>query len=88
MIEQITGNKFRSIVKGKNIVTPDILGFYRKGEYDIELSSGSLFSGTHKGVNDLLYGVTVVNTITKNHEHELSKCFDNKKSAIKYMETL
>lgn len=74
--------EFKSVIKGKNLMTPDVLGYYISGNYIVELSQGTGFSG------EQIYGVTVINGETMQREFDLDKCFDNKTNAIKHIEGL
>jgi len=72
--------EFQSVLKGKNFMTPDILGYYKIKYGSVELSTGKGFSG------GTMYGVTVVKEGI--HNHELSKCVHSKNEAIEYIKTL
>lgn len=80
------GNAFRATVKGKNIMTPDVLGYYKSGQYIVELAEGTGFGG------DMIYGVTVVkdavHPIEREHMFNLSKMFYDKKEATDYIDSL
>ena len=76
-----TAREFTSIVKGENFMTPRVHGYYLKGDYIIELSSGDFMSGR-------MYGVTVANRVTKTHENALCRSFDKLKDANAYMKGL
>lgn len=73
---------FRSIVHGQNFMTPDVIGHYKASHYICELSTGIGFSGGH------LYGVTIADTKTKKHRHDLSKCFYSEDEAKDYINSL
>lgn len=74
------GTFFRKIIPYKNIFTPEVLGYYRNMEFVMELSEG--VDMDHKP----MWGVTVVNIYTKEHEHGRSKLFRKKKQAVEYMD--
>ena len=76
-----SGAIFNEVVRGKNIITPDVIGFYQNGDFIMELSEGTGFSG------DPVYGVTVVSETYKEHEKDLSQMFHSRKEAINYMNT-
>ena len=58
---------FRSVVKGTNFMTPNIISHHKIKGGAVELSSGKGFSGS------TMYGVTVVKD--NKHNTDLSKCF-------------
>ena len=72
--------------KGKNFMTPDVLGRYfvpyskHRAEMVVEFSEGTGFN------NDPMYGVTCANN--KEIYSELSKCFFDKYEAIEYINSL
>jgi len=73
---------FQSVTPSKNVMTPHIMGFLRRGDYVIELSRG-------KGIfTPFMYGVTVVNLLTKKQGYDLSACFDTEQEARDYINTL
>lgn len=72
---------FRSIVKGKNIITPEIVRYGQQGDFVYELSRGEFLS-------DEIYGVTVVDLRDKSHRDDLSKSFSNYKEANDYINDL
>ncbi len=74
--------EFQRIVKGKNFMTPTLVGFYYQGEYAVEISKGRGF------YDDTIYGVTVVNTLTKEKEDELSHMFYSLAEAKAYVKGL
>lgn len=69
---------FISVVPYKNFMTPTVEGYVRKGDYVCEISCGEAFGG------GTAVGVTVVNAVTRTHEHELCKC----KSCVTYQSAL
>lgn len=73
------GKLFNSIVKGKNFMTPHVLGYYQINNGAAELTTGD-FMG-----NDM-FGVTIVKD--GEHQYDLSKCFDNKEEATEYIYSL
>ncbi len=73
---------FRSIVKNKNFMTPDVVSFKRRGNYVFEIASGE-FMGKP------IFGVTVVNVKELKHDHDLSKGgFESLELAEEYMESI
>ncbi len=58
---------FKSVVKGRNFMTPNVLGYYKIKNGAVELSTGKGFT------DNMLYGVTVVKD--NEHNHELSQVF-------------
>jgi len=75
------GKLFRKIVPNINVFTPDVIGYYRNGPYEIELSRGWDTDGSHQ------FGVTVVDIYKKEHDHDRSKLFHSRKGAVNYMNT-
>lgn len=79
---------FCSVVPHTNFITPNIEGYYRVGKYVCELSYGTYCMGSFP------VGITVVNTETKECDHNLSRPFFEKdyetamKKAREYMATL
>lgn len=61
--------KFKSVVPHKNFMTPNVEGYFEKGDYICELSSGYIFCGLY------VFGVTTINAKTMKHESEKSKSF-------------
>lgn len=76
------GKEFQAVVKGENFMTPKVLSYWQSGDYQCELALGHGFDGSK------LYGVTVVNTDTMQHEHSLSKCFEKRAQALAYIKVL
>lgn len=79
---------FKSVLPNKNFMTPCVVGYFKKGNYIIELSTDSVpFCGLHS------YGVTVVDTDTMSHCVDLSESFSNKnenvakREAMEYIES-
>jgi hypothetical protein len=70
-LQQQACSEFDSIVKGNNIMTPYFIECHRlKNGLIAEITEGVGFTG------QAVYGVTVADTITKTHRHELSElCF-------------
>ena len=68
--------EFTEVIKGKNFMTPLILGYYKVGKYVVEVSKAPARD------NVKLYGVTVLDRITKKRPKGLSKCFFNLEDAI------
>ncbi len=73
------GELFRSIVNGKNFMTPHLLGYYSVTNGEAELTEGDF-------MGDDIYGVTVV--LNNVHETELSKKCDSITEALNYISTL
>lgn len=76
------GKEFRQVVKGENFMTPKLSGYWQSGDYQCEVSRGTGIDGQK------IYGVTVVNTDTMEHDHSLSKCFPNRQQALAYVKVL
>lgn len=74
--------EFRTVIKGKNFMTPHIVGFWAQGDYVIELSRGNSFDGGK------MYGVTVVNRVTQERELDLDQSFNSLGQAKAYMKGL
>lgn len=75
--------QFKSIVGGSNFMTPEVIDYYKRGHYVIELSTGSgLFCGSW------CYGVTVANTLFKEHCVDLCKSFSHPNKQIAEREAL
>ena len=72
--------QFKKVVKGKNFMTPNVIGYYQIANGVAELSYGMGFN--HRYV----FGVTVVQN--KKHNSELSDLFFDKKEAIEYIASL
>lgn len=66
---------FDTHVKGRNIMTPDIIQYGVSGKYAYELSEGTDFK--HRA----LFGVSVITRRYGEHRHELSKCFPSIEAA-------
>lgn len=71
---------FKSVVKGKNFMTPNVLGYYKVKNGAAELSIGKGFT------NNMMYGVTVVKD--NEHNHELSQVFYSELKAREYIKSL
>lgn len=82
MLNNQLSTEFRTVVKGKNFMTPTISGYWAVADYVIELSRGTDFDGNK------IYGVTVVNRVTKGTENELSKMVSSLAEAKAYMKYL
>lgn len=70
---------FSDVVKGKNVMTPDVIRYVHTPHLVIELSTGRGLDG------DDLYGVTVVNKDTKQRELELDDVFHSREFAEAYI---
>lgn len=71
---------FKNIVKGKNFMTPNVIGYYKIKNGAAELSKGEGFTGS------MMYGVTVVKD--NEHNHELSQAFSSEWKAKEYINNL
>lgn len=71
---------FKNVVKGKNFMTPDILGYYKIKNGAAELSKGEGITGS------TMYGVTVVKD--NEHNHKLSQSFYSEWKAMEYIKSL
>ena len=67
------------LFKGKNFVTPNIIGYYGNEDFAVELSTGEIFDAD-------LYGVTII----KKGEtmYDLNTCFRSKQAAKYYIQEL
>ena len=73
---------FCSIIGGKNFITPNIMRYGLKGKYAYELSYGKGFD------HNIIYGVTVANIETQEHEYYLCESFHSLEEAEEYIATL
>lgn len=71
---------FTTIIKYKNLMTPDVIGYYETDNMVIELSSGRGITG------ETMYGVTVIKD--GKHSKDLCCAFYSKEKAIDYIEKL
>lgn len=69
---------FRSRIKDRNFITPNIEQYYATKHYIVELSTGIF-------IKQRYYGVTVYNAHTGQHEIDLGKCFETKQEALDYI---
>lgn len=79
------GQKFKSAVRGVNIITPHVIRYQHVGNaIVVELSEGTGLS------DDKLYGVTVVRKVDNiwKQDHYTSKCFDSLDEANNYINNL
>lgn len=75
--------QFKSIVRGSNIFTPEVLNYFERGSYIIELStSDGLFCG------EWAFGVTVANYETNEHCHLLCKSFLSRNRDVAYKDAM
>lgn len=74
------GQYFRSLVKGLNFMTPDLLGYIRYKNGVAEITTGASFLGIE------MYGVTIIYNGEKSDEK--SKCFNSLEECEKYINTL
>ena len=72
--------EFRKVVKGRNVMTPDLVGYYRVEGGVAELSWGEGFDRKE------IFGVTVVRE--GKHDHGASKMFYSEAAAREYIEEL
>lgn len=79
---ETSGLTFRKVVKGENFMTPQVLKYITVRDYEVELSQGNGIGGTP------IFGVTVVNRVTMEQDHEQSQCFESKKQALAYINEL
>ena len=63
---------FKSVVKGDNVFSPKHHKTIYINNFAVEITSGKFMGST-------LYGVTVVNTLTKEQEYDLSGCCHSEK---------
>ncbi len=77
---QIPAINISDAFKGQNFMTREVLNYYKRGIYQIELSLGSGFSSSW------LFGVTVA--INDVRDFDKSTCFDNLTETIEYMDNL
>ena len=74
--------RFKQVVKGKNIMTPTIIKYGQQGDYVYELSKG-------RGMTDNeIYGVTVVDLRIDKHRSDLSQMFFELELAEEYINDL
>ena len=73
------GKEFRTIIKGRNFMTPNILGYISIPNGIVELSEGTF-------VKTNLFGVTVLKDDV--HRRDLSKSFNDWNDAIYYIKSL
>ena len=73
------GSIFTAVVKGKNFMTPYLIGYYKVTDGEAELTEGDF-------MGDDIYGVTVVKNGVQ--ECELSKICDSRNEAIDYILSL
>jgi len=71
---------FRTIVKGFNFMTPDLIGYCEIKNGAVEVSKGQGFTGK------TIYGVTVVKD--RKLDYDLSRCFHSLKEAENYIKGL
>lgn len=74
---------FENVIKDKNPITDYVIGhYYTRGKrHAVEVSYG-------KFLESEIYGVTVVDTATETHDHELSKAFKTESEAMNYIDSL
>ena len=73
--------EFSAIVKGRNFVTPNILGY-------VEIENGVAKISEGRGIlsKDPIYGVTIVKN--GKHDYELSKPFHDWKKLKQYVQSI
>lgn len=70
---------FNEVLPNPNFMTPEVLDHIRIGDYGIELALGTGFK------HEPIYGVTVINLVTKSHDKNLSKCLFSKREVNAYL---
>ncbi|MCK5788982.1 MAG: hypothetical protein KAH32_08280 [Chlamydiia bacterium] len=78
-INEEAKDAFTEIVTSENFMTPDIMDYFLKENYAIELASGYAMEDT------MIFGVTVANTSTGEHEHDMSMSFTSESLAMEYI---
>jgi hypothetical protein len=73
---------FRKAIKGKNLMTPDVIRYINTDKYIVELSQGTGFGGED------IFGVTVLNKRTNGAELELDQMFYSREFAEAYIADL
>lgn len=80
---------FKSVVKGKNFMTPNVDGFFRRGKYVIELSYSN-----YNSFCGYQFGVTIVDarSLTRCFEFDKAFCDENRddarRKALDYIESI
>lgn len=75
-----TQELFKQAVKGKNVMTPDVIRYGQTGKHVFELSEGTGFDGQP------IYGVTVVNIEGEpKHDTNKSEMFYSREFAEAYI---
>lgn len=86
MIVDTAARKFKSVVKGKNFMTPDVIRYGETRSHFFELSEGTDLEGQP------IYGVTVVDWAThpadRKHNTKLSQVFHSREFAEAYIADL
>lgn len=75
--ESTIGNTFRSIIKGENIITPNVYGYVETNKGICEITKGTFMN------NIEMWGITVVDDIKRNDY--LSKCVNSFKEVEEYI---
>lgn len=78
--EQSLAQQFNLVVKGKNIITPNLIGYRKIPNGIVEITEGTGFS------NEKVYGVTVVQNGI--HDHDKSKCCHSIEEVEEHIKTL
>lgn len=78
-LKKSSGNTFTRIVTKPNFMTPDLIGYYRIKNGEVEVTKGSFLGNT-------IYGVTVVQGNRK--DDDLSKCLHSIDEVMEYVESL
>ena len=78
--ESVLGQQFRSVLKNKNLITNEVLGYINTKHGIAEISSGSKFLGID------MFGITLVDGY--NHDTKRSKCVNSLKEVEEYIEEL
>lgn len=73
---------FDQYIKGKNIMTPDVIRYGVAGKYAYELTEGTGFK------REPIFGVTILTRRYGEHRHDLSKMFYSIEEAEAWISTL
>lgn len=78
--ESVIGQHFRSILKNRNLITNEVLGYINTNHGIAEISTGSKFLGLD------MFGITLVDGYK--HDTKRSKCVNSMKEVEDYIEEL
>ena len=78
--ESTIGQHFRALLKNKNLITNEVLGYINTNHGIAEISTGAKFLDIE------MFGVTIVNSYK--HDTEKSKCVNSMKEVEEYIEEL